>query len=87
MGTGVNRAREKKTPDPYLEKRCLNFPKTEGVEDEANNVDRDDRKEFLGSEQVPVWNLYFRREQSRDVKKDHGDDQLEEEEEKWGIGR
>jgi hypothetical protein len=54
--------REKKNPDQYLEKRCLHFSKTEGVEHETNDVNSDDRKELLGSVQVPVWNLYFRRE-------------------------
>ena len=62
----------------YLKERRLHFAKTQRVEHQPNNVDCDNWKEFFGSVQVPVWNLYFRREQSREVEEDDGDNELEE---------
>jgi hypothetical protein len=42
----------------YLEKSCLDFSKTESIEHESNDIDRDNWEELPNSVAVPVWNLY-----------------------------
>jgi hypothetical protein len=62
--------------DTDLEKCCLHFSKTEGVEHETDYVDCDNWEEFLRSRPIPSWDLYSIGEDSGDMKEEDCDDEL-----------